>query len=170
MTWTATQATIADTLSGLLGIPVIWRAQGAPLPPRPFAAVQVTTTNPQGGSRPDSYTSPSAPGVVTLARHSRATMSIDVWSADTQGDGAAAQRLRPLALQLQTLAPREALFAAGVRIFSDGEIRDLSASFDAAAESRASLDLILAFVDTISEDRSWIETVNTDGIAIEGTL
>lgn len=150
--------------TGITLASVIMADQDGPRPAKPFATVRLSAVLPLG-AYDGVYTSmvagtpdPREEVLVTVAGHREIVVSIQVFTATTQGSASAlvlANKLKSAA----SLPSQQAVFdAAGASLFEVGQVRDLSAVFRTANEGRAQVDARLYATESLTETTTFIET------------
>lgn len=178
--WSTWQPAIFDAVKTALGsgVVVIWAYQGAePMPPKPFCTLNLTSRDVGQGSLGTGAYDEAQPvgdvdGTWNYAHYRQHTLSLQVYSNTAIGDGHASAILAAVVRALRKEAVLQPLRVAGIKVTRAGSVQDLSALLDTRAESRASLDLTLATLDTDAEVIGTIATVETTihATAAQGTV
>ena len=166
MDMAAIQTALVGWIAAATGIAsgsVIVADQGGPRPSKPFATVKVTDIANMGaydamstsmaGGTPD----PGEEVVITAGGHRELSVSVQLFTASTQGTASA----MALASKLRAQAPiSEALFdAAGVTLAQVGAARNLAEVFRTTQEGRAQVDATLYATESVTSLTTYIETV-----------
>lgn len=142
-----------------------------PMPAKPFVSLNLTTREIAPGLQgSDEVQNTTTAGTVVYAHHRRHILSVNVYSNTAYGAGHAVALLANLSHELRTDARILALRKAGCKAWPSGPVQDLTALLDTRAESRAQCELIVATLDSTAETTGWIETVDLNGIKVDGVV
>lgn len=168
--WATVQDALYDAVKAALPTcAVVWVNPVAPMPAKPFAMLALTQRDmPQGLPGRDEVNATATAGTVKYSFHRRHMLSVNVYSNTTFGDGHATALLAQLSREIRKDARTAALFTAGVKLGTIGQVQDLSALLDTRAESRAQVDITIGTLDNSTEAVGWIETVDLSGIKVDG--
>lgn len=171
-TWPNVQDALYDAVKAAMpNCNVIWAysANPASMPAKPFAVLNLTTRDVQQGLKGrDESGNTSTPGTQFYAHHRRHTVSVNVYSNTTWGADHAAALLANLSRELRKDSRQLALRQAGCKVWPVGTVADLTTMLDTRGESRAQCDLTVATLDSSTEAVGWIQTVDLDGIEVDG--
>lgn len=152
---------IHDLIAELLSLAknrVIWLYPNAPMPPRPFATLQLFA---QQAEAQEDVIPTATKGVYNIAVPETQTLSVQLY--DVKGADAC-NKLALLARQLEKPTVVDKCFAAGVAFYNAESVIDLTEAVDDAnAMPRANIDLAVRTNSVITDDLSVIEKVLADG-------
>ena len=162
LTQTTPEAAISAWARTNSGKTVIWEAQGAPPPAKPYLSLAWQSQDDVIGMGPgmDEAQPQTTPGVVKIAMHRRILVTVKAWTNEVIGSGKATEVLKTLRKTLNLQAVQIAFIKAGIKVIpSGGEIQDTTAMLETRGESRAEFDCEFAVLDTATDNRGYIETV-----------
>lgn len=173
--WATVQAGLFDAIKGAVGsgVTVGWAFAEtvAPMPVKPCAILNLTSRDRAGGSLGATFDERQPTvvnGTFVYSRHRQHTLSVNIYSDTTYGDGHAMAIMGAVTRFLRLESTVLALRVAGCKLWQTGHERDLSALLDTRAESRAQCDFEVATLDTTTEAIGWIETVDLDDVTVGG--
>lgn len=175
--WSTVQTGIFDVISGAVAglspVPVIaWAYQAgqpAAMPPKPCILLNITDADQLRATlaSADDVQPQATPGTQKRAAHRKHTLTVNVYSDTTIGDGCARAIAQAVDRYCQSLAARNISVAAGFQLWPNGNpARDLSSLLTTRAESRTMQEFAVGTLDSTTETTGWIQTVPLTGVKV----
>lgn len=157
--WSTIEQAIHAWAEASSGLSFVWINQEQPRLAKPFGTLAMAIRG-RTNAQPERRLSAATPGQQTIVRHKTHTLQVQIIGGTTYGDDHASARVEAMRDSLFLEANTLAFRAAGFVVQSAQPAVDLTAATGTVYESRASLDIFIATLDTSVENVGWIETVN----------
>lgn len=168
MNWATIEDAIYAWVSTASGVTTIWAGQDAPAPTGVYIALRLSLeqTGQDWVDVEDNPTpTPGAEILQTVRGVRRLTLGIQAFPGTPTGVGSAASLLEKVMIGAKLPSRREALNAAGVGILNFGPIQTLNFTINQVDfEPRASMEVFIQSVSTLTETATFIETVEIDRV------
>jgi len=148
------RSTIISAVQAASGnLTTIWENQNAPRPALPYCAVSVNGLDTIGQTE---KTSANASGFIERSEHWEFTISVQVFGVSSAFSGV------PFVNAMNSPAVIDTLATAGIVIFDNEPVSDITELIDTDFEPRFSVDFFARFNDTVSDNVGIIETISGD--------